>query len=82
MQAIRIISKIPRANRRMLNRAADRQEELAVTDSAAFCRVGRNLYAPLHNGEDGISIHAVARRMMVAARTTFSYEILQDRDQT
>jgi hypothetical protein len=77
MRIIKITSKLPKANRQMLNRAADRQEELGVTDSAAFYRVGRNQYAPLHDAEDGISMHAVARRMMTAARTTFNYEIVE-----
>ena len=80
MKAILITSKLEKANRRLLNYAADKNWERNNVEARAFTRVSRNTYVPIHNASQGSphpSIHDVARSMMLTAHSTFSYVVVE-----
>jgi hypothetical protein len=74
-QDIRITSKLSDAARKRLTRQGehDMLTAGAVPGDRDFRHAGRNTYSPL---DDYADPHAVARRMMVIAGTTFEYEVI------
>ena len=80
MKAIVITSKLAKANRQLLNYAADKNWERNNVEARAFTRVARNTYVPIHNASQESphpSIHDVARFMMLAAHSTFNYDVVE-----
>jgi hypothetical protein len=86
MNYIKITSALSLSQRVRLNRRCAKNLALAeqgMLDDCSFVRSGRNQYAPIaalepaDHCEEINRLHAMARRMMVVAGTTFLYNITE-----
>lgn len=78
-KAIKITSKLTKNQQQRLRRAAKHCEENHDVSGTAFMHLATMTYtACMPQREDDVSpdLHAVARRMMVVAGTTFRYELI------
>jgi len=72
---VTITSKLTAAQSARIRRRAAFYERTDNVLHTAFQRVGRGVYAPLHDQD----AHSVARHMMTVAGATFRYEVGGDR---
>ena len=82
---IRITSKLSESALRALRAHAAKQDEFGPTYERAYTRVSRLTYEPAMDASETsfaafekpavAQAHSVARRMMIDAGTTFTYEI-------